>query len=934
MDYQESVGNRVLSIDDMSGTFNSNPRATKYSVANTFKLDDIRAQKYITYVVDKRYTQQRQLMLVTLLHDGTFGYMNQYGRVETVYDQGSFDFQIAGSEGKLLFYPTKSSVNDYDITALAFNLNDNYLGIGSTALGGIADINTSSVKVPSGTQTTVVGIASTYRSVKVLVEISPDIAADEGFNSTEWEFNEFNVIHDGSTVDLLEYGELTTTQGGYSDPGFGTFYPYLSGNDLKVDFIPNAGIGTTCVVNTIQVAISSESSSGIATVDMNHAQIVARATSISSSGTPGITTIGQYSNDYDAAYFTVQVSDTTNNFYQMSEVIVVDNYIADPSETVTTYDTEYGNVVVNNASGLGTIGSIIDSDTGVVSLVFTPNASIDVEVKTCMNALKNVVANKDEITFTNATITSGLEEYFGTERDIKRAFNLTHDNKNIFERYFLANDANIVSVANNTITIPDHFFVTGEEITYRHVGSAASGIGIAATDGFAGVGETTFLPETLYIVKVNADTVKIAETAQKALKVVPETVDITSVGIGTSHLFIAKNQNAKALLALDNIIQSPVVSTAVTTTLSENAFAVDNVIEFSGINSFFGADLIRVGSGNTTEIMKIEGVGIGSTNFIRVRREWLGSTLSGFDTGALVTKIFGNYNIVNNVLTFAEAPYGNVPLSSTTNPPDSRDWVGIATGSHFQGRTFMRSGETDSSNEAYTENYVFDSISSKFNGIDNTFALQSNGAAVTGIQTDTVILVNDIFQGNGSTYDYTISQVGSGSSIVFTGTATSISSDPNGSNLPLGGIIVSVGSSEGFGYQPLISAGGTAIVGTSGTVKSISIGNTGSGYRSGIQTVNVSIQQESLTGTDIVAIGTAIIEGGYITGTAVTNPHVFYKPRTIANVGYNSMTGLTTVTTATAHGLALGNEVSLSGIAFTCDYQPRLGITTAAYNSV
>ena len=933
MDYQESVGNRVLSIDDMSGSFNSNPRATKYSVANTFKLDDVRAQKYITYVVDKRYTQQRQLMLVTLLHDGTFGYMNQYGRVESVYDQGSFDFQIAGSEGKLLFYPTKSAVNDYDITALAFNLNDNYLGIGSTALGGIADINTSSVKVPSGTQTTVVGIASTYRSVKVLVEISPDIAADEGFNSTEWEFTELNVIHDGSTVDLLEYGELTTTQGGYSDPGFGTFYPYLSGKDLKVDFIPNAGIGTTCVVNTIQVAISSESSSGIATVDMNHAQIVAKTKSIAASGTPIAVPVAEYSNDYDAAYFTAQVSDTTNNFYQMSEIIIVDNYIEDPSESVTTYDTQYGTVVVNNASELGIFTSGV-SGLGTVSLYFQPNANIDVEVKTVMNALKNVVANKDEINFTNATITSGLEEYFGTERDIKRAFNLTHDNKNIFERYFLANDASIVSVANDTITIPDHFFVTGEEVTYRHVGSAASGIGIAATDGFAGVGETTFLPETLYIVKVNADTLKIAETAQKALKVVPETVDITSVGIGTSHLFIAKNQNAKALIALDNIIQSPVVSTAVTTTLSNNAFAVDNIIEFSGITSFFGADLIKVSSGSTSEIMKIEGVGIGSTNFIRVRREWLGSTLSGFATGSLVTKIFGNYNIVNNVLTFAEAPYGNVPLSSTTNPPDSRDWVGIATGSHFQGRTFMRSGETDSSNEAYTENYVFDSISSKFNGIDNTFALESDGAAVTGIQTDTVILVNDIFQGNGSTYDYTISQVGSGSSIVFTGTATSISSDPNGSNLPLGGIIVSVGSSEGFGYQPLISAGGTAIVGCSGTVKSISIGNTGSGYRSGIQTVNVSIQQESLTGTDIVAIGTATIEGGYITGTAVTNPHIFYKPRTIANVGYNSMTGLTTVTTATAHGLALGNEVSLSGIAFTCDYSPRLGISAVGYNTM
>ena len=46
------------------------------------------------------------------------------------------------------------------------------------------------------------------------------------------------------------------------------------------------------------------------------------------------------------------------------------------------------------------------------------------------------------------------------------------------------------------------------------------------------------------------------------------------------------------------------------------------------------------------------------------------------------------------------------------------------------------------------------------------------------------------------------------------------------------------------------------------------------------------------------------------------------------------MTGVTTITTAKSHGLALGNEISLSGIAFTCDYQPRLGITTAAYNSV
>ena len=76
MDYQESVGNRVLSIDDMSGTFNSNPRATKFSVVDTFNLDDSRALKWITFITDKRYTQQRQLMLVSLVHDKSIGYIN------------------------------------------------------------------------------------------------------------------------------------------------------------------------------------------------------------------------------------------------------------------------------------------------------------------------------------------------------------------------------------------------------------------------------------------------------------------------------------------------------------------------------------------------------------------------------------------------------------------------------------------------------------------------------------------------------------------------------------------------------------------------------------------------------------------------------------------------------------------------------------------
>ena len=188
-----------------------------------------------------------------------------------------------------------------------------------------------------------------------------------------------------------------------------------------------------------------------------------------------------------------------------------------------------------------------------------------------------------------------------------------------------------------------------------------------------------------------------------SLKAIPVPVDITSVGIGTSHRFISTNQNAKVIVCLDNIIQSPVVSTAVTHSLSYAMVTTDDLLYLTGISSITGGDLLKIND----EIMKVESVGVGSTNRFRIRRQWLGTNLAGHSTGALVTKVQGSYNIIDNVLNFTEAPYGNIPISSTTNPPDSRDWVGIATGSHFNGRVFLRSGITNSSNETYYNNNVF-----------------------------------------------------------------------------------------------------------------------------------------------------------------------------------------------------------------------------------
>ena len=42
--------------------------------------------------------------------------------------------------------------------------------------------------------------------------------------------------------------------------------------------------------------------------------------------------------------------------------------------------------------------------------------------------------------------------------------------------------------------------------------------------------------------------------------------------------------------------QSPIVSTAVTTHLADQVFTTDNNIEFAGITSFYGGDLIKIGN--------------------------------------------------------------------------------------------------------------------------------------------------------------------------------------------------------------------------------------------------------------------------------------------------------------------------------------------------
>ena len=856
-DYTESIGNRVLLFDDISSQFNSNPRSTRYADVHRISSGgDIVAQKYIIYVQDTRYTDERQLSAISFIIDGKNNtYLNQYG-IEGYNDLGNFDVLTDGLDSVLRFYPVKYSVNNYDISSISYSLKESLIGAGNSDFGPIS-VATTSIEVSSGVTTTIVGIATTYTSSKVLLEI--------GTPDGLFEYNEISIIHDNSDVSIVEFGRINNiSDEGYVGSGLGTYSAYISGSNVNLDFIPNPGVAAT--VNSLRVSMTNSSSTGIGTYQMRHVLIEGRSTSIGSSTSPVAHDIAIFDEGYDAAYFIVQVSDVTNNRHQISEVLVLE----EDAESIT-FQTEYGNLETH--SGLGTIGSyhIHPVDT---RLTFTPLPSIDVEVKVYMNAFKydDPDSLPDQIDFTNAIIETDFSEYQGTSIDVKRQFGLSYENYPVFVRDFEGNNTNIVDINNNTIIIPNHFFVTGEELSYSHAGIGSTmAIGIGTTS-IVGFGTTDKLPPTVFALKVDDKTIKLAATAQDALSSNPVVFDLIHVGIGTSHTLIAKNQNNKVIIALDNNIQSPIVSTSLTTTLADQVSSVDDIIFFTGITSFFGGDLIRIGS----EILQIEGIGIGATNGIRVKRSWMGTNYAGYSTGTLVTKVNGDYNIVGNTLNFVTAPYGNVPLSTSTNRPEERDWVGISTNSKFHGRMFMRSGIPNGVGEAYHQNYIFDDISEGFTGIAKTFTLKSEGSNVTGISTgNAIVLINEIFQNVGQEYTYTLTESSGETNLEFVGFGQSLGKDIGISSFPRGGMIVSVGSSEGFGYQPLVSAGGTAIVSISGTIQSISIGNSGSGYRQ-IQTVNVGVAT-STTGTpSIHFVGTATVSNGNIVSIAVTNPGTGY----------------------------------------------------------
>ena len=465
------------------------------------------------------------------------------------------------------------------------------------------------------------------------------------------------------------------------------------------------------------------------------------------------------------------------------------------------------------------------------------------------------------------------------------SFNLFSQGTLLFHKEF---NPSGINTSDHLITINEHNFNTGERLIYKPE-TGQDPIGIAQTsDANAGVAATTLLPSEIFAMKVDSNTIQVAIAA--SLAIAGSAVSFTNViGIGSTSFFSVPSEDAtiRSLITIDNIIQSPVgITTVISVGLSTALGASNNVILLNDISEILGKSLLKI----EDEIIKVNLVGVGSTNSLNVIRGEMGTVAAAHTVGAAVTVVKGDYRVNEGRIYFSEAPYG--PVSTG----------GIITRSNFSGRVYSRIN--------YDNNTIIDDISDRFDGSTKSFNLTSNSVDVTGVdESFGAFLINNIFQkpflresGSVLRSDYEMTRtntgVGVGQTIVFTGTS-------GNKDLPRGGIINEFDVKSGSGYEPPRKALFSAVVSVGGTIQSVGIASGGAGYLTPplISVVNPKRHYKHV----FISSNTGSVN---VTGGSQLTP---------TDAVYVSETGLLTLTISN-HGLTFANTVTLdnNSLIFRC----------------
>ena len=873
-DYFLCETNNVLKIDDIKSQFSSNQSENgEYVDILNYNISD-GYTRFLIQIVNPDSEERQTTELITLPSTSNDIITVEKGSVYNTTDKVAEISGYLDDAGvlSLRMTPTEKYDSDYDVKVLKNNFSSSISGIGTQSVGFV-NLTGSNTSVGSGNTSTIASYSvSSLDSIFAYAEVENTV-------TNEMNYVELYVSHDGTNTNVSEYFFDNNVPYQTSGNFIGSFSANINSGVLSLDFINNesdsvfvrskiVGFGTTASgIGTYRFKSSGQSDGTEKT-----ARLESNFTNSS-----GITTIiTTPSSDITSIKTISRVScgDTTSLHQFLTVHDGTDSYIV-----------QYPFLSDNDQTGIGTFGSELSGSDLIVK--FYPDSGItdtvSIQVFSELIQTERDLANQpNDLTYgsiSESIVASGYNGINGN-RINKVDFELNYNGIPIFEKTFNPSNVDVLNIATGTFTIADHFFNTGERLIYD---SASSFEGASYSDiQVSGAGD---LPSEVYAIRINNDQFKLATSEADANA--GTAVTFSSAGSGNAHTLEMYKKMEKSIISIDGIVQSPIAYTPISYTLTDNGGTVGSAATYfsiSGISSIIPGDILKVDN----EYIKVDAVGLGTTsigpitgtgsiNVIKGVRGFVGSAATDHTDGTTTRVYIGSFNIVNNKIYFTDPPRGNSNLSvNESNLQYPR--------SSFGGRVYLR--------QDYTTNQIYDNISKSFTGIGQTYSLTVGGANTTGIETGSgVLFINNIFQtpttsnNIGNNYDFT--ENAGISSVVFTGITDDggnivISDyDVNINQLPRGGLIVSLGSTPGLGFAPLVGASVTAVVGAGGSIVSVGLGTTdisGSGYN-GLVSIGVSVYESGHSG-DVASITASVGVGGSLSfnvtsgGTGYTNPQI------------------------------------------------------------
>ncbi len=948
--YIKCSTNKVLEIDDIGKLFSNNEVSDENTIISNI-ISYPFAESFNRFLIQTTSisTGDVQLTELVVLTDKLENVFSLEKNILSTSDEKLSDITAYITEKKevgLKFEPTDPYDTDYNIKLLKNTFNQT-AGIGSTSFG-FANLLSNNQTVSGITTESVIEFpANIVQSLYANIEIFDETNIDS-------DFVDIYLTYNGNDTYLANYYfDSEKSTGNFSSNISGDFNAIVESGVLKLKYYNK--LSNQVNIRSKVIGIGS-TSSGIGTYrfknigELNGFEKTAKYESQYSIIT-GVTTVLSLNKETFSSYksFTKVGVGSTSALYEVSVV----------NSNQNTSSTSYPFLTVEDNVGIGTFDTKYTGSN--IDLVFYPDSKF--------TSSELIVQSFNEIFYTqydfinippDLNYGSSVESIFATKFDSvngdrinSTSFELFNKGFPIYAKKFDPSDSSVLNPVTGEFTIKNHFFSNYEKLIYKP-GSTFSGIssvsvGIGLTLNSVGV-VTNILPSDVYAIKIDNDKFKLSTRLDYANAGI--FVTFTSYGSGNAHVLEMNKKLERTIISIDDVVQYPLSYTPISYNLVNNYGSIGSastIISVSGISSLRPKDIFKLDD----ELLKINKIGIGTTNtgpisgigtylLLEVERGSLGS-ISSSHTDNTVGRIYrGSFNIVENNLHFIDPPLGQ-PNSNV----DSVDESGLLfPRSSFNGRVFLR--------QDYSSNQLYDDLSGQFTGIGQTFRLTINGSNTTGIGTsggNGIVFINNVFQtpttenNLQNNFYITENNISGISSIVFTGITSengsiiTNNSDVNQNQLPRNGLIVSLGSTAGLGYAPLVGASVTAIV-NSGVIISVGTGSSdvkGSGYYGN---VSVAVTESGHTGTGAV-ITAQPGSGGELSFTVVSggsgyvNPTINVSPPSYQNLPVTGVSRLGIGSTSlTGNGLLLNVNVgakSTTGIGSTLFEVTSFNITRQGY---